>query len=226
MQKFIPIVLSFGLLTVGMSSMTAQVGVGQEPKKQVRSDDSASSIIEVMMGFNKKKDGRLTKEELTDARLHRLFDYADADKDGVVTVDELKSAAAKLDAEWGPGGGGKKDGKGFGKDGGPKGGPPKGQKGFGGKGPKGGFDNKGGPPGGGFQGGPPSAPRAGQILPGFLEDELNLSADQKRQLERLQRDVDESLAKILNEDQRRKLTDLGDRGPGSKGPKGKGPPPN
>ena len=48
-----------------------------------------------MMAFDKDKDGKLTKAEVTDERLHRLFDRADADKDGVVTKDELTALAAR-----------------------------------------------------------------------------------------------------------------------------------
>ena len=54
-----------------------------------------------MMTFDKNKDGKLTKDEVTDVRLHRLFDRADANKDGVVTKEELMALAAKLDAEYG-----------------------------------------------------------------------------------------------------------------------------
>jgi hypothetical protein len=78
-----------------------------------------------MMAFNAKKDGKLTKEEVTDTRLHRLFDQADTNKDGVVTREELMALAAKIDAAFGQGGPG---GKGPGKKGpggkkGDKGGP-------------------------------------------------------------------------------------------------------
>ena len=51
------------------------------------------------MAFDKNKDGKLTKDEITDPRLHRLFDRADADKDGVVTREELIALAAQLQAE-------------------------------------------------------------------------------------------------------------------------------
>ena len=52
-----------------------------------------------MMAFDKNKDGKLTKDEMTDERLLRLFDQADTNKDGVVTKEELMALAAKLDAE-------------------------------------------------------------------------------------------------------------------------------
>ncbi|MCE9530914.1 MAG: hypothetical protein K8T89_07300 [Planctomycetes bacterium] len=53
-----------------------------------------------MLAFNKKNDGKLTKDEVTDGRLHRLFEQADANKDGEVTKEELMALAAKLDAEF------------------------------------------------------------------------------------------------------------------------------
>ena len=46
-----------------------------------------------MMAFDKDKDGKLTKAEVSDERLHRLFDRADADKDGFVTKQELTALA-------------------------------------------------------------------------------------------------------------------------------------
>ena len=105
---------------------------------------------------------------------------------------------------------------------GEKGGQPgKGGKGF--PGGKGGF--------GGF--GPP---QPGQIMPPFLADRLKLTDDQKKQIETLQKDVDEKLAKILTEDQQKQLKEMKERrggrgfgrpgGPGGKGGgKGGNPPP-
>ncbi|MBX9625025.1 MAG: EF-hand domain-containing protein, partial [Gemmataceae bacterium] len=42
-----------------------------------------------MMVQDADGDGKLSKDEVTDARLKRLFDEADADKDGKLTRDEL-----------------------------------------------------------------------------------------------------------------------------------------
>ena len=68
-----------------------------------------------MMAFDKNGDGKLTKSEVTDERLHRLFDRADADKDGSVTKAELTALEAKESGSFrgGPGG--------FGPPGGPGG---------------------------------------------------------------------------------------------------------
>jgi hypothetical protein len=192
MRRLFPIVLAFTCSAFLLVPMAAQPPGAK--------DYSDSSIVTRMMAFNKKKDGKLTKEEVTDTRLYRLFDLADANKDGVVTREELTALAAKLDAEWG-------QDKGFG--------------GPGGKGPGG----LGGPGGKGFGGfGLPPAP--GQVLPLFIRDQLNLSADQKRQIEDLQKDVDSAIQKILTDTQKKRLQEMRDRGPGGFGPPGgKGPPP-
>jgi Spy/CpxP family protein refolding chaperone len=106
--------------------------------------------------------------------------------------------------------------------GGGKGGQP-------GKGGKGGF-GKGGF-GGGF-----AMPQPGQIMPTFIAERLKLTDDQKKQVETLQKDVDEKLAKILTEDQQKQLKEMKDRagrggfgrpgGAGGKGgDKGGNPPP-
>ena len=149
------------------------------------------------MQFDANKDGKLTKAEVTDERLQRLFDRADADHDGIVTKQELTALAARE--------------------------PAGGRGGFGGPGGPGGF---GGPGGrrrrpGGFRMGPP---RPGEILPAMFRDRLELTAEQSKQVDALQKDVDARLEKILNEDQRQQLKEMRDRGPGgSGGPGGFGP---
>ncbi len=50
-----------------------------------RNQAPADGLVARMMAFDKDGDGKLTKSEVTDERLHRLFDRADADKDGTVT---------------------------------------------------------------------------------------------------------------------------------------------
>src|SRR4051812_15986423 len=47
------------------------------------------SLVTRMMAFDKNGDGQLTKDEVTDPRLTRLFERDDANQDGVVTKDEL-----------------------------------------------------------------------------------------------------------------------------------------
>jgi hypothetical protein len=202
-------------------------------------DYSRSSIVIKMMAFDKNKDGKLTKDEVTDVRLHRLFDRADANKDGIVTKEELMALAAQLDAEYsqrggrgGFGGPGGYDGE----PGGPSGPGGRGRGRFGGPGPGGrgglGRGDPGGPSPSGFggpgDGGPGrfgGPPRPGQVLPRFLQAELNLTAQQKKQLEELQKEVNSRLAKILTEDQKKQLQQR-QRGFGPGGPPPDGPPPD
>jgi hypothetical protein len=164
---------------------------------------------------------------VTDERLHRLFDMADTNKDGVVTKEELMALAAKLEAEVGEGG--RRGGPAFG---GPGGRGPGGPGGFGG--PDGPGDRgPGGPggPGGRGPGGFGGPPQPGQVLPPFLQERLNLTDAQKKQLEELQKEVDGKLAKILTDEQKKQLKEMregfgrgGRGGPGGRGPGGPGGP--
>jgi outer membrane protein assembly factor BamB len=119
-------------------------------------------------------------------------------------------------------------GGGFGGPGGPGGfgGPPgggPGGPGGGGPGGPGGRGGRGGFGPGGFGGFAPP----GQILPPFLQDRLNLTAEQKKQLEALQKEVDGKLDKLLTDEQRKQYKEMRERfgrggrgGPG--GPGGRG----
>jgi len=180
-------------LMVGVPLTAQPPAEKQDSDKKIQKDYSNSPVVTRMMAFNKKKDGNLTKEEVTDPRLLRLFDRADANKDGVVTKEELMALAAQIDAEYGQGG--------------------QGPGGFGDKGPKG---PKGKGPGGpGGFGGPP---QPGQILPQFMQQQLQLTADQKKDLSDLQKQVDDKLGKILTDQQKQQLRDMSQKGPGGFGP--------
>ena len=85
---------------------------------------------------------------------------------------------------------------------------------------------------GGF-GGPP---QPGQILPAFLQERLNLSSQQKSQIQDLQKEVDAKMAKILTDEQKNQLKEMrnefapdrggrGRGGPGGRGGDRGGPPP-
>jgi hypothetical protein len=210
MQKLMRIVLPVVCLAA-IASVAAAQPPDRKPEqtnaKDKAKDFSNSPLVTKMMAFNKKKDGKLTKDEVTDERLHRLFDMADANKDGVVTKEELIALAVKLDEENGRGGG-------FDGPGGPGGGPggPPGRRGPGGP----------GGPGGRGPGGPGGPPQPGQVMPPFLQDSLKLTAEQKKQLEELQKDVDGRLAKILTDEQKKQIKEMRDRGPGGP-PGGRGP---
>jgi hypothetical protein len=87
---------------------------------------------------------------------------------------------------------------------------------------RGGFGGPGGGGFGGFGGFAMSAP--GQILPAFLQDQLKLTSEQKKQLEDFQKETDTKLDKILTEEQRKQFKEMRDRPAGPGGPGGFGPP--
>jgi hypothetical protein len=68
-------------------------------------------------------------------------------------------------------------------------------------------------------------PTAGEVMPSFLQDALQLSEAQRKQVADLQKEVDGKLARILDADQAKKWADLRERGPfGFPLPGGFGPP--
>lgn len=85
------------------------------------------------------------------------------------------------------------------------------------KGGKGGFGGKGGP--GGFGG---FGPAIGQVMPVFVQDQLKLTDEQKKQLEALQKDIDAKLDKLLTDEQRKQLKEMKERGGRPGGPGGFG----
>ncbi len=82
-----------------------------------------------------------------------------------------------------------------------------------------GFQGPGGP---GPDGRPSGARRRpGQILPGFMQDALKLSDQQKKQIAQLQAVVDARLAKILTPAQRKQMTSMRPGGRGGQGGPGR-----
>jgi Spy/CpxP family protein refolding chaperone len=75
-----------------------------------------------------------------------------------------------------------------------------------------------GPPGFGGRrgGGPLGPPPIGKVVPPFVPDALQLSAEQRTKLDELQKSVDDQIAKVLTEDQRKQLQEPLD--PGVLGP--------
>ena len=214
--SFLQRTMALGCFAVLLSAARAQ-----EPAEKPANDAgnrqlknyASSSVVTRMMAFDKNKDGKLTKDEVTDVRLHRLFDRADANKDGVVTREELMALAATMEAEIGPG-------RGPGGFGGP------GDEGPGGRGPGG--PGGGGPGGPGFRGmgGPP---RPGMVLPPFLAAALNLTSSQREQVEKLQKEVDAKISAILTDEQKEELKQMRFNpgppgGPGGRGGPGGGRP--
>jgi hypothetical protein len=194
MRSRLRIVFVIGIL-LGLGWLAASVCEAQPGGKKggKGSNETAEEFINKLMAFNKAKDGKLTKEELTDRRLHGLFDRADTKKRGFVTREDLE---ALFDREKLTGGGFS-----FGD--------------FKGKFGPGDFKGKGGD----FKGKGP--PPLGQILPFFVQDALNLSEAQRSKLAELQKEMNTRLDQILTEEQRKQLRAM--RGKGLKGPKGPPP---
>jgi hypothetical protein len=112
------------------------------PKGGLSDEAMVSDIVNRLMAFDKNMDGKLTRDEITDERLLRLFDNADSKKEGAITREQVIALAKQMVAEVAAEGGGK---------------GPKGDKGGKGKGPpgKGGFGGPGDGPGGFGPKGPP-----------------------------------------------------------------------
>ena len=153
------------------------------------SSDPEAAVARMFETFDKNKDGKLAKDEITDERFLSLFERADADKDGYVTKEELKTLFMKEAASQGGRGG----------QGGDKGG-----------------NGKGGPgaSSGMGMGGPP---QPGQIMPSMIQEMLQLTDEQKAKLADLQKDVDAKLGKILTTEQQKQLQEMKNRSPGNAG---------
>src|SRR5437879_5087298 len=112
-RLFLTLAALVGILALAATASAAQPG-GKKDKGGKDAGETVDEFVAKLMAFNKAKDGKLTKEELTDPRLHALFDRADANKDGVVTRAELEALFQRERLEGGgPGGGKGPDGKGF-----------------------------------------------------------------------------------------------------------------
>ena len=68
--------------------------------------ESPDSFVADMMAFDSNHDGRLSRSEISDSRLLRLFDRADSNHDGFVTPEELLNLSRKESAEFVPNRGG------------------------------------------------------------------------------------------------------------------------
>jgi EF hand len=109
-------VLTVMLLMCGLMFMAAVAGAqppeGKKGGKGGPGKDGGDKgaptgdFVTRMMTFDKNKDGKLSRDEITDERLLRLFDRADTNKDGVVTKEELEALAAKEGQVGGRGQGG------------------------------------------------------------------------------------------------------------------------
>lgn len=170
----------------------------------------SEAFVKKMMAFDKNNDGKLTKEEITDERLQRVFDRADTNKDGVVTKEELMALASQ---EADPANAGGEGSRGEGREG---------RGGFGSERREGREGGEGMRRGGMVRGQP------GQIMPPFMQENLKLTNDQKKQFADLQKEVDTKVEGLLTEEQKTQLKALrarmqgGPGGPGGPGQAGEG----
>src|SRR5271165_7076431 len=94
--------LVFRLMTVGLGLIVvASACLAQQAEREPPSakQSSVDPIVNRLLAFDKNNDGKLTKDEIGDVRLHRLFDRADANKEGVVTKEELVALATEMVAD-------------------------------------------------------------------------------------------------------------------------------
>src|SRR5688572_25770578 len=83
------------LLVVGLGLIAlASLGLAQ-PGQPKAGTANVDAFVARLMAFDKNADGKLAREELTDERLLRLFDRADANKDNTVTKEELVALATQ-----------------------------------------------------------------------------------------------------------------------------------
>jgi len=97
--KVLLITLGIGLVAAAAMAQPPEESRDGAPKTGANATVAADAMVSRMMAFDKNKDGKLTRDELTDPRMQRMFDRAGANKDGVVTKDELLVWAKKLVAE-------------------------------------------------------------------------------------------------------------------------------
>src|SRR5580658_9736449 len=140
------VTLIVGSTTIAMAQPPEEPREGG-PKPAANRAAAVNEMVSRMLAFDKNNDGKLTRDEIGDSRMQRLFDQADANHDGVVTKDELTAWATKVASE----------------DAGN--GPPRGDMGPPDAGPPGGGPPGGGPPGDGPPGG--QGRRRGQGGRGF-----------------------------------------------------------
>ncbi len=88
MRSFMCAIMCLGTLATASSLAAQPPGQGRGNTAKAA---GANDLVTQMMAFDANKDGQLTRSEVTDERLLRLFDRADADKNGTVTKSELNA---------------------------------------------------------------------------------------------------------------------------------------
>jgi hypothetical protein len=74
-------------------------GPGRPGGMPARTESAVDDFIKRLLSLDADQDGNLQKSEVVDARLHPLFTRVDADRDGVVTQEEMRALYAKESAE-------------------------------------------------------------------------------------------------------------------------------
>ncbi len=193
-------VLVFGLLGIGLGAMFVPTvsaqrpgGAGQPPGGRgpggERGAPQPPPPHPIVEGLDANKDGIISADEIKNAveSLKKL----DKNQDGKLSEDELRPML--------PGGG--PGGRGTSGPAGPRG-------------ERGGPGGPAGPAGSGLGGGENRGRLTpGQVLPTPLKEQLKLSADQESQLNELESEVRGRLDKILTADQKRQLDEMRERGP-------------
>lgn len=140
MNRFVAFTLLIALGAVSVAPAAAQ-GPPRGPREGQAQGQTATaeSFVARLMKFDADADGKLSKSEVTDARLFPLLTRADADGNGTVTKQELAALYAKetaAEASMRRGGPGQRRGPGgFGppgmgppSGGAPRGAPPNGEE--------------------------------------------------------------------------------------------------
>jgi len=86
---------------IGLFLAAATVAYSMIQAQPTTQPTDSVGVVARFMAFDKNGDGKLTKEELTDTRLHRLLDRADKKGAGFVTKEDLTAMAAALGTDRG-----------------------------------------------------------------------------------------------------------------------------
>ena len=158
-------------------------------------------IVSRLLGFDRNRDGALTRNEISDTRLIPIFERYDSNKDASLTREEIITGAeadspgsttAEPAASQPPAT--------FGNEGKPMIARPTGIGGGGAPSPVTRENN----PSAAF---PDGLTRVGQVVPDDIKDVLELSDKQKKQIDDLEKDIASRLDRILNAKQAQLLKD-------------------